>query len=252
MDNNHMKAIFDLPVTKRYIHELFSFVEKFSKQEEKVLEALATDDSETYLKTMVDICMGLKKIYATELAAEWIEYMRVMKKDDTEATKFFVSDFLVQISMLTLDIQSAIFPQKTKAKEEAVKNVLTDRILSIPIEDNLILVVDDLQMQLNTIKAYMKDTEYELNCICAPGDALEYLEKHRPALFLIDIEMPDIDGFILAKKIREMGHTSPIIFMTGNSSEQNLLNAINADAAGFLVKPFSQIQLIKTIDKFMY
>ena len=251
MKTEHMSAIFNLNITKKYIFELFNFVETFLKQEEIIQEALASDDSETYFKILVNICIGLKKIHANELAAEWMEYAATMKKDDIETTKFLVSDFLVHVSMLTLDIQTALFYREHKPLETVVEDAKSEQTLNIPIDKKLILIVDDLQILLNTVITYMKKTDYTLNGLTSPMEALEYLKNHRPALFILDIEMPEMDGFTLAKKIREIGHTSPIIFMTGNSSEQNLLDALTADAAGFLVKPIPQVLLLKTVDKFM-
>ena len=246
-----MTAIFNLTVTKRYIHELFKFVETFSKQEELVQQALAADDSDAYFKLLVDICIGLRKIYAHDLSAEWMAHIGTIKKDDVETTKFLVSDFLVQVSMLTFDIQTALFQQKALATAKVKTNVLDGHAMDIPVDSNSIMVIDDMQMLLNTIKTYMKDTGYDLICMSSPEEALTYLTTHRPALFFLDIEMPDMDGFTLAKKIRETGHDAPIVFMTGNSNEQNLLNAIEADAAGFLVKPIPQVQLLSIVDKFM-
>jgi len=251
MKSEHMTAIFNLDITKKYIFELFNFVETFLLQEEIIQEALAADDSEKYFKILIDICIGLKKIHAAELAAEWMKYVNTMKKDDIEATKFLVSDFLVHVSMLTLDIQTAIFHQEHKSGAMAKLDATDEQTLNIPMDKKLIMVVDDLQILLNTVKTYLKNTDYELICMSSQDEALAYLENHRPALFILDIEMPKMDGFTLAKKIRETGHTSPIIYMTGNSSEQNLLNAIEAGAAGFLVKPIPQAQLLKTVQKYV-
>ena len=61
--------------------------------------------------------------------------------------------------------------------------------------------------------------------------------------------MPEMNGYDLARKIRESGHTAPIIFLTANSSHKHVMKAIEAGAVDFIVKPINRIQVISKIEK---
>jgi DNA-binding response OmpR family regulator len=49
--------------------------------------------------------------------------------------------------------------------------------------------------------------------------------------------MPKLDGYDLAKKIKESGHTAPIIFLTANATKEYVIKAVNSGAVDFIVKP---------------
>ena len=114
-----------------------------------------------------------------------------------------------------------------------------------------VLAVDDVPFFLNRLKTMLKDTPYKLVCLTSGKVALDYIAENRPALFLLDIEMPEMDGYELARKIRENGHTAPIIYLTGNDSQEYLDKAMAAGASDFIVKTFGQLDIVEKIDKYI-
>jgi DNA-binding response OmpR family regulator len=90
-----------------------------------------------------------------------------------------------------------------------------------------------------------------LICVNSGDDALRYLKSHQPDLFILDIEMPKMNGYDLALKIREVGQRAPIIFLTGNATKRNVIRAIEAGASDFIVKPIDKKYVAYKINKYL-
>jgi diguanylate cyclase (GGDEF)-like protein len=75
--------------------------------------------------------------------------------------------------------------------------------------------------------------------------ALELFERHQPDLALLDVTMPDHDGFWLAKQLRqrESGRWTPIIFLSGRAKDEDLANGIESGGDDYLFKPISEVVL---------
>lgn len=77
-------------------------------------------------------------------------------------------------------------------------------------------------------------------------EALEWLEDHKPDLALLDINMPDMNGIMLAIRIKEHYPDTAIIFLTGYS--EYAVEAFRVRASGYLLKPFNREQLYREIE----
>ena len=113
-----------------------------------------------------------------------------------------------------------------------------------------ILAVDNAVMFLNTIKRLLADTEYVVHCATSGEDALTFLKFNQPKVILLDIEMPDMDGYELARKIKQSGNNAPILFITANSDSAYADMAADMGAAGLLVKPLRVNQLLAKLKEF--
>ena len=84
--------------------------------------------------------------------------------------------------------------------------------------------------------------------------ALEKLSSTKDEIdvFLFDINMPNMDGITLIKKVREMNafKTTPILFLTTESQESKKMEGKKAGASGWIVKPFDPDQLIELMKRF--
>jgi DNA-binding response OmpR family regulator len=112
-----------------------------------------------------------------------------------------------------------------------------------------ILAVDDSAFILGILKNILIEAGYKLTCVTSSADALRYLLKNRPDLFILDIEMPQINGYELAEKIREVGQSAPIIFLTANSTKEYLIKAVSSGAVDFIVKPINKEHVLSRIAK---
>ena len=115
----------------------------------------------------------------------------------------------------------------------------------------LILAVDNAVMFLNTLKRILEDEPYELRCESTAAEALGFLEAASPDLILLDIEMPDMDGYELARAIKRSGQTAPILFISANSDKEYLDKALEAGAVGLLLKPLRRNQLMEKLKEYI-
>jgi two-component system, sensor histidine kinase and response regulator len=102
------------------------------------------------------------------------------------------------------------------------------------------LLVDDLDDNLLTMSALLRSDEVEVLTARSGREALELLLVHDVALALLDVQMPEMDGFELAELMRSSERTNhvPLIFVTAGSSEmQRVFKGYDAGAVDFLFKP---------------
>lgn len=102
-----------------------------------------------------------------------------------------------------------------------------------------ILIVDDDRVNLLLAKKFLSE-DYEVITFTSPRDALGYLQLSVPDIILLDLQMPEIDGFEFIKKIRNMPYLSqiPVIFLTGDRSERTEEQCFKVGGADYISKPF--------------
>jgi len=120
------------------------------------------------------------------------------------------------------------------------------------IVQHSIMLVDDRPEILETVGGYLRDS-YKIFPLTKGTIALKAIEKQKIDLFILDIDMPDMDGITLAKKIREQPAyaRTPIIILTSNASREYVLAAMQAGANDFLIKPANRDILILKIADFI-
>jgi len=108
------------------------------------------------------------------------------------------------------------------------------------------LLVDDLQKNLLALSALLRETGVELLTAQSGAEALELLLEHDVGLALIDVQMPEMDGFELAELMRGAARTRevPIIFVTAGAREQQrAFQGYDLGAVDFLYKPIEPLVL---------
>ncbi len=80
------------------------------------------------------------------------------------------------------------------------------------------------------------------------GKAIEKFEQATPDICILDVMLPNKDGFTIADEIREKNQTVPIIFLTARSSVTDLVNGFKIGGNDYIRKPFSMEELIARID----
>jgi len=116
-----------------------------------------------------------------------------------------------------------------------------------------ILAVDDMPESLSFIGNALKD-HYKIFRATNGKTALKIIQTHNIDLFVLDIDMPEMDGYELATKIRSTsGYAkTPIIFLTGNSTREHISKAIQVGGNDFIVKPVSYETLLQSINKHIF
>lgn len=110
-----------------------------------------------------------------------------------------------------------------------------------------LLIVDDEQALVEIISEIAEEYFDTIHVAYNGAQALELLKEHKFSIILSDISMPEMTGDVFLKKIRLLGFTTPIVFLTGNSSKDLAIEALKLGAADFLEKPFDTEHLIQTL-----
>ncbi|APP84529.1 HD domain-containing phosphohydrolase [Xanthomonas hortorum pv. vitians] len=103
-----------------------------------------------------------------------------------------------------------------------------------------LLCVDDESSNLATLRQLLRD-DFPLVFAKSGGEALDAVSRHAPALILLDVELPDMDGYAVARTLKQQpsSTTIPILFVTSRSSEQDERAGLEAGAADYISKPYS-------------
>lgn len=108
-----------------------------------------------------------------------------------------------------------------------------------------ILVVDDTELNLKMVGAILLKDGYEVITARNGNEALELIKVSPPALAILDVMMPDMDGYTLCSRLRENSITAkiPIIILTALSGVEDKIKAFDSGADDFLAKPFEPQEL---------
>ncbi len=104
------------------------------------------------------------------------------------------------------------------------------------------LVVDDSQTQCKVLTVLLEEEGYQVIVANDGATGVERYIKHQPDLVLMDINMPVMNGFDAARKIKQLsgeGNLAPLIFITSMDSDEAFINSVDAGGDGILVRPFS-------------
>jgi DNA-binding response OmpR family regulator len=114
----------------------------------------------------------------------------------------------------------------------------------------VLLAEDDLSLSF-VIKDNLQDAGFEVTH-CADGEAAwQKFQKKDFDICLLDVNMPERDGFSLAKKIRQQSDVVPIIFLTAKSLEEDKIKGFKTGADDYITKPFSMKELVMRMDVFL-
>ena len=112
-----------------------------------------------------------------------------------------------------------------------------------------IMLVDDQVILAEGIKSVLETcAEFEVCALARDGaEAVEYAEKFKPDVVLMDIRMPNMNGVTATKRIKEIDENIKIIILTTFDDSDYILNAINNGASGYLLKDIGSTALIDAI-----
>ncbi|MCL2170014.1 MAG: response regulator [Defluviitaleaceae bacterium] len=115
-----------------------------------------------------------------------------------------------------------------------------------------ILAVDDMPEIVSFVSSALK-SHYKVFGAQNGKTAIKIMAAQKPDLFILDIDMPVMDGFELAETIRNSAYhaDTPIIFLTGNSSRERFERAIKLRANDFIVKPTTHEALLTKVGKYL-
>ena len=255
--SNNGYAALNEPEFNNYLSELNTFCNNMTAHEEAIKNSIKEADCALLIKILAEINESLKRICAQELADicskmsndfhEIVKTEVVPNRDELEEK---MADFTRNLSALSIDIQMALIKDDDELGEGVTAATPSEADVMSGTRTYSILAVDDVSFFLHMLKMHLNNTPYEINCVNSGKLALRYLKDNKADLFILDIDMPEMDGFELAENIRSRGFNQPILFLTANANIKSVIRAIEAGGTDFVVKPCNKEQLISRISRY--
>ena len=112
-----------------------------------------------------------------------------------------------------------------------------------------ILIYDDNEALRNSIEAMLSDEpEFEIAATMPNAETVETdIQQLKPAVVLMDIDMPEVNGVEAVRRIRKVNAELPIIMLTVFDDNENIFNAICAGASGYILKRYAPLEIPEAI-----
>ncbi len=111
-----------------------------------------------------------------------------------------------------------------------------------------LLLVDDEENLRTMLEAALAHHGYEVLAVANGRDAIEVAKRESPALIVLDVMMPDLDGFEVCRRLRSEYVKTPVIFLTARDAVEDRVRGLTLGGDDYLVKPFSLDELIARVD----
>ena len=109
-----------------------------------------------------------------------------------------------------------------------------------------ILIVDDETEIADLIEVYLKNEDYTVFKFYTAREALECIEATPLDLAILDVMLPDMNGFTLCQRIRER-HTYPVIMLTAKDAEIDKITGLTLGADDYITKPFLPLEMVARV-----
>jgi two-component system, OmpR family, response regulator len=110
-----------------------------------------------------------------------------------------------------------------------------------------LLVVDDEPDIVELLSAALRYSDFEVETASGGRDAVAQTRRFRPDVMLLDVMMPDLDGFEVVRKIRSEGYQMPVIFLTARDAVVDRVQGLTLGADDYVVKPFSLDEVVARV-----
>ena len=106
-----------------------------------------------------------------------------------------------------------------------------------------ILIVEDEKKFLDILQRSLRGEGYTVDGVGTAADAVEYLKSYHYDLVVMDLQLPDGTGNSLLRRLRESGHTMPVLVLTARSELESKVENFQAGADDYVVKPVAMAEL---------
>lgn len=113
----------------------------------------------------------------------------------------------------------------------------------------LILIVDDVPQNLQVLNATLSEQGYRVAAAKSGAQAFQALTRIQPDLILLDIMMPDMDGYTVCQRLKENADTQniPVIFLTAKSESEDMIKGFQCGGVDYITKPFQTPELLARV-----
>lgn len=109
-----------------------------------------------------------------------------------------------------------------------------------------ILVLDDEKEITELVELYLRNEGYRVRCFYTGKEALASVEQTTPDLAVLDVMLPDMDGFSVCREIRKK-YTFPILMLTARVEDMDKINGLAIGADDYITKPFNPLELVARV-----
>ena len=115
-------------------------------------------------------------------------------------------------------------------------------------EDGIkVLIVDDEPSIRDLLTRHLRFEGFRTHAVGNGHDAVDAAEKGEPDIILLDVMLPDMSGFSVTKKIRSMGITAPVLFLTARDETEDKITGLTVGGDDYVTKPFSLAEIVARI-----
>src|SRR5260370_28645598 len=119
----------------------------------------------------------------------------------------------------------------------------------VPESKAIVFVVDDDISVREALESLVRSAGFEVESFASAQDFLDHRKPDGPSCLVLDVRLPGLSGLDLQKRIREANREIPIVFITGHGDVPTSVRAMKAGAVEFLIKPFSDQDLLDAIQQ---
>ena len=110
-----------------------------------------------------------------------------------------------------------------------------------------LLLVDDEENLRSMLDAALRHSGFDVVPVGSGREALEAVKAERPEVIVLDVMLPDIDGFEVCRRLRTEGDRTPVLFLTARDATEDTVRGLTLGGDDYLVKPFSLEELVARI-----
>lgn len=111
-----------------------------------------------------------------------------------------------------------------------------------------ILIIEDEKLLADSLKALLEKKGFDVECVYDGESGAEYAETGVYDLLILDVMMPKMDGFEVARSVRAKRYGTPILMLTARSGLEDRIRGLNAGADYYLTKPFDTRELLACVN----
>ncbi|AHI01689.1 response regulator transcription factor [Kutzneria viridogrisea] len=117
-----------------------------------------------------------------------------------------------------------------------------------PTKRSRLLVVEDEPSIRELLAASLRFAGFEVDTAATGTDALRAVERQRPDLILLDVMLPDRDGFEVVRRLRSGGKGVPVLFLTARDAAEDKITGLTIGGDDYVTKPFSLEEVIARVN----
>jgi len=222
-----------------YKEMLRTFVAKEKREDIKAFYEVR--DWENYRILVHALKSTALSIGATDLSEQAKQLELAAKEENHYYIDSHHTEAMKEYRRILLGIEDALTEKPAEEQQEMIQE-----------KSGRILVVDDDSMNLK-IADRMLQNRFEVSLAASGKEALDYLQKQRPELILLDLHMPEVDGFEVMEVLQKNPETAeiPVVFLTADNDRDVEIRGFKAGAQDFITKPFVADIMIQRVSRIL-